>query len=856
MKNLLAPLIKNSYKVITLSTAVYLAIPPINIIPLVPVVIGDDPIQEVNINVNEKVWDFSNLSDYNFDNLNIEIISGKAQLKSNLPSNWYDSSWNYRREIRISNSQNSNDLTDFQIEIKLDSSNFDFSKIKSDGSDIRFTASDGVTLLDHWIEHFDYENGSIFILVKVPHVGSYSQETIYFYFGNKTLNVFPQSNFDETFSPGISPVISSIINSGGFNAFPAVEKIDNDFLVTFRRGSAHISSDGKIMSVRSTDNGNTWSTASLVYDDLTIDDRVDLGLKKLSNGILLQPFYKYSTNGTVAISSFITRSNNGGISWDTPTNIQVDGHVLLWLAVYGQIIELENGTLLLPAYGLFENMEGTKAVLLQSINNGNTWGLKSIIAGEGVNYNEASVLRISDSDYLAVVRDGSIPTRLHKVLSFDGGNTWTEPVFLFDGASPNLIKLNSGDLLLSVVDRVDVSGIRTQVSHDNGATWENPRLIDKDYITEDLGYPASFESNGQIMTVYYKDGYGIKRASYFEDFINSNPNYNNFFDGIENDGMNYWRLWRKLGGWSMFTASGDIKHSGNYSLLINDLSAEIHPTILRSFDFGQDVGSVSFWIYPEVINQGYEFGLLSGYGNAQNKRFWMRVNPEGFIEYLSSQPGFETWIPLSNSPRIEIGKWTKVNLNFNSLANEALLLINGNQVGSIGPRSLSGSINYLGYSVGSLEGVGDRVRIDDIYTKQYVDFIPSVQIGSEEGVYPTDNPFISPVSINLGNLNYLYSFSEISEKNGGEIKYQLSNNGGNSWLWFNGLNWITGISDYAYANTASEVNLKIRSFPVGNGNVIFKAYLHSDGGQQIRLDEVKTKYILRPIPSHPMPISD
>ncbi|MFH7909890.1 MAG: hypothetical protein QXY29_02730, partial [Candidatus Aenigmatarchaeota archaeon] len=55
---------------------------------------------------------------------------------------WWDENWLYRQEVSIDNTQNSNNLTDFQVAVNLTYN----SKMQPDFSDIRFTwynSSDG-----------------------------------------------------------------------------------------------------------------------------------------------------------------------------------------------------------------------------------------------------------------------------------------------------------------------------------------------------------------------------------------------------------------------------------------------------------------------------------------------------------------------------------------------------------------------------------------------------------------------------------------------------------------------------------------------------------------------------------------
>ena len=107
------------------------------------------------------------------------------------------SGWQYCANINIDNTGNSENLTDYQVKIVLDSSNFDFSKANPDGSDIRFLDSDNNTPLSYWIEEWDSANEKATIWVKVPSIPASSNYIIYMYFGNA--GATSESNGDNTF---------------------------------------------------------------------------------------------------------------------------------------------------------------------------------------------------------------------------------------------------------------------------------------------------------------------------------------------------------------------------------------------------------------------------------------------------------------------------------------------------------------------------------------------------------------------------------------------------------------------------------------------------------------------------------
>ncbi len=94
---------------------------------------------------------------------------------------WLGSSWAYRTQITLGN-PNGASLEDFQVHVRLDSS-FSFDKAKPDGSDIRLTASDGTTVLPHWVETWNLASLSASIWVKVPSLPA-NGAIVYLYYGN------------------------------------------------------------------------------------------------------------------------------------------------------------------------------------------------------------------------------------------------------------------------------------------------------------------------------------------------------------------------------------------------------------------------------------------------------------------------------------------------------------------------------------------------------------------------------------------------------------------------------------------------------------------------------------------------
>jgi len=114
------------------------------------------------------------------------------------PQDWLQG-WKYRRGITIIE-MSGNDLLGYQIRIVLTPDNFDYTKARRDGGDIRFTSDDGITLLPYWIEKW-VQGGDSILWIKIPEIPANGQVKIYMYYGNPSASSL--SSVDSTFDDGI-----------------------------------------------------------------------------------------------------------------------------------------------------------------------------------------------------------------------------------------------------------------------------------------------------------------------------------------------------------------------------------------------------------------------------------------------------------------------------------------------------------------------------------------------------------------------------------------------------------------------------------------------------------------------------
>jgi len=92
-----------------------------------------------------------------------------------------DNSWNCSKEILITENAGK-DLQGYPVAVVLNSSNFNFSEAKIDGSDLRF--SSGNRTLNYWIETWNTENEEALIWVRLPSLSANQTTKILMKYGN------------------------------------------------------------------------------------------------------------------------------------------------------------------------------------------------------------------------------------------------------------------------------------------------------------------------------------------------------------------------------------------------------------------------------------------------------------------------------------------------------------------------------------------------------------------------------------------------------------------------------------------------------------------------------------------------
>lgn len=322
------------------------------------------------------------------------------------------------------------------------------------------------------------------------------------------------------------------IVQGGY--FPRVVVLVNgDLLATYKYGAPHIGKGGKAGVSRSSDGGVTWSKTELLFDTPEADDGADASAA-FADGTVMFGFVsytwkteRYSLEGWTANVHFM-KSHDNGRTWEEPVKVDVAPYT--WGYPFGTILRQEDGTLLMPGYGGYlprlpeDDEEGLKKLLadgkkpvksteqhgmfsfvVRSRDDGKTWGDVTTIARR---MNEVSLVRRRDGRLLAMMRADAGGFLAQSISRDPGGYHWSEPVRVTRTREhpADLLRLRSGNLLLTFGQRNKPYGVQAMISRDEGGTWARAERVmlawDGDH--SDLGYPVTVERpDGKLVTLYY-----------------------------------------------------------------------------------------------------------------------------------------------------------------------------------------------------------------------------------------------------------------------------------------------------------------------------------------------------------------
>jgi len=302
----------------------------------------------------------------------------------------------------------------------------------------------------------------------------------------------------------------SIYESNFHAAFPGAASMDSgELIVVFREGQDHVSPDGKILLCRSEDHGKNWSEPDTIVS--TAWDCRDPSIVQLKDGLVLVNFFqsKYDDQGKIigAVGCFTVRSFDNGKTFTAPRMVQIPD--VDWSATSDGILELNDGSLILPVYGGREG-ETSSAIAVISRNGGETWKESVVIAKDTtgqIHFQKPALIKLPDGKILCVLRTAGADRFLYQTVSEDSGKTWSlHRSSGIQGQAANLTLTNHGTLLCAYRDFWP-RGVSFVRSYDWGRTWEHE--IQLSNADDDCAYPSIIPVGDRLMVVHY--GVHIRR---------------------------------------------------------------------------------------------------------------------------------------------------------------------------------------------------------------------------------------------------------------------------------------------------------------------------------------------------------
>ena len=196
--------------------------------------------------------------------------------------------------------------------------------------------------------------------------------------------------------------------AGGYAAFPDICRLHNgDLFCVFYSGYGHVSTPmakwpkgGRIMAVRSSDNGQSWSPPVVIIDS-NHDDR-DPSVACLKDGTLLLNWFtpRPDQPDKEAVEVLLARSSDQGKTWSQPVKLNLQSPYLF--ACSSPVRELTDGSLIL---GLYRETTSRTWPLgpatIKSYDGGKTWRNCALIGEKAGIYLDAEtdVVPLTDGGY-------------------------------------------------------------------------------------------------------------------------------------------------------------------------------------------------------------------------------------------------------------------------------------------------------------------------------------------------------------------------------------------------------------------------------------------------------------------------
>lgn len=810
-----------------------------------------------------KTWGFTTASNYVYDSNKIEITGGKAQLKA--AGTWYNSNWGFRKPVTIDNT-GGGALTDYQVSVSVTYE----SSMQADFDDIRFTDDDQTTLIDHWREEYTASTSATF-WVEVPSIDAASNKTIYMYYGDS--DAYTMSRGAETF-----PFFDDFNNSRDWTY-----SIDGDNDVWFHYGIVYNGTfiaanchepyrlqqwdieDGTLL--QSVDLVGSSAVPPLIIGDYIYQYAAAAGTPKLYKASLSD--FSSITSVDIQTNAYVEAMATDGTYLYVPENDKVSKRQISDLAqVASYTTSQPKGILRVDDKIYFKTLDNYFRVVNTS-DMSEDWKIDLNVTTADASYSVPVYDETHDRFYVGdsnnLRTDGNIYSINANTQSVDWSVNYVGYAITMTSAYYNnrlfvSVYNDGGKGYHKALDVTNNGNELWSQQYDNDSGWGSWALDDNYMYTIEKPYNTSETDPSYFLTVDQSDGSVVGKEKTEATKLCNTPvitegkviigtasKLYSFQVGVGDEvnslyyhGDQYYtnHFPNSVTEYFEFHRHDKWTHSVKGTTVLDVTDSVLKGTGVGAawniaqpaYTFDQDfIVEYKF----KLDTEGYQMHYLRYEGSTSYLEMQYRAAEEimriddkyGGVSHTTDKAG----VTMSANTWYE-AKAILAGLNIKEYldgANEHSVNISANNTGTVGQIG----INYAATG-----------RVDDYRIRKYTAVEPITSLGAEIGLYDSGSPTIYSKSTVSQNFTSLSAFSETAIKNGGEIKYQLSNNGGTTWYWHNGT-WQVAADNYTQTNTAAQVNTNIASFPVGNGKLCFRAYLNSSGSQLVQLDSINVTYL-------------
>lgn len=326
-----------------------------------------------------------------------------------------------------------------------------------------------------------------------------------------------------------------------FSTFPSIIKKPNgDLLTAFRRApdrkifgekyTNHVDPNSYLVSVKSKDNGETWTKEPELIYAHPFGGSQDPCLLQLKDGTILCASYgwafvrpagipnlkkpNFEAGGAIFLGGYLVRSMDGGESWQDaiyPLHIQPELNYNAYgtpVPAYnrGALFEAKDGRILWIVAAT-DSYKKTSNHLIASKDKGLTWEYVAPVAVDPkISFNEASVIETPNGDIVGFLRTAKFEDQAVISRSTDGGQSFKWESMGFQGHPLNALILPDNRVLLTYGYRHKPYGIRARILNAECTDFATASefVLREDGVNGDIGYtwPVQLD-NDRVLVVYY-----------------------------------------------------------------------------------------------------------------------------------------------------------------------------------------------------------------------------------------------------------------------------------------------------------------------------------------------------------------